>query len=865
MKKFSLLLLALIVINSFTSSAFAEQWMPVNMTTEATYDRGLLGGEGGQHTNSVAISKSNPYFMLFATDVGGLYRSFDEGKTWSECNVGLESRGACEVTIDPLNEKHAVLFGGNDAVNTHNGIYVTTNGADSWQKTFPFSAACQADARDCFAFDPTSYDTKTGMCMRVYWSTPDRTQSKNSSSPKALYISDDGGFTWNALAGSEKLWASDIAVSDDGTVYLGGEGGFFVSRDKGKTFQQVWEEWTLSVDYVSARPENVYVSTWDKVLISTDKAKTFEALDPDGMLPKFSGEPREGWSTAGFFGYKYFNVSPVNPDHMVIGPGISSFNWLRWMSQDGGKTWYQGEVDYLENQIHYSTRNAHNAWSYLDENTVFSTGGDWLTKSTNGGLTYRYANHGQSLFMGYGITVNHTNADMMFIHGQDYGSFASYDGGETWSFAGVHNEGRGCNVHGGWVVSDELVFAIGAKDSSGWFRSKWSSREQELKIARGYHNLNYEPTGLNPETFFCYQSATDENVLFAGVLKSADKGETWEKMKGCTGVLCHNYDPNGYGELYGINGSTIVVSYDNGDSWQKITDLTYTPDSMAYNWKKGCIYATGYAKNRIDKIDVQTKNVVNVGANAKAGINGISIWSVAVDPVEPDIVYFAGAGNYYLNAVSVQRSLDAGDTWEVITRHNAELSVMKEGREGPAEANCVTVNPKTRELWVTTQCYGTWKIGCPKSEYAGGYAPEEKLYIKEKDEGVYLNWYGNGKYDLSNVAFESSISDLFVPHNEWNETVYEGFFGRGIEGDGDTLISEIEVDVAAWHAFSEWENPIYTYNVMRSINGGEWQTLTTTNATEFTDTTAESGNTYSYKIVRTIDEKTTVTKTVTVK
>ena len=867
MKKTLSFLIAVLLIIAITPPAFAEQWMPVNMSTELTYDRGLLGGEGCQHTNSIAISKSNPHFMIFATDVGGLYRSYDEGNTWSECNVGLEARGACEVAIDPLNEKHAILFGVNSSPNMYNGIYVTTNGADSWQRTLSFYAACQADARDCFAFDPTSFDPKTGMCMRIYWSTPNRTQSKDESSIKALYVSDDGGHTWNALPNSENLWDADVVVTDDGTVYLGGQGGFFVSRDKGKSFQKVLDEWTLSVDYVTIRPDNVYISTWDKILVSFDKGKTFSALDPDGMLPKYSGKPHEGWSVYGFFGYRYFNVSPVNPDHMVIGPGISEYNWLRWMSQDGGKTWYQGVVEYLENQTHYSTRNAHNAWSYLDENTVFSSGGDWLTKSTNGGLTYRYANHGQQLFMAYGMTINHSNPDMMFIHGQDYGSFASYDGGETWSFASVYDEGRGCNVHGGWVVDDNLTFAIGAKDSSKWFTNKWSTREQEqeLKIAKGYHNLNFEPTGLNTETFFCYQSATDENILFAGALRSLDRGETWEKMNGCIGVLCHNFDPNSNGELYGINGSTVVVSHNNGESWTKVAELSYTPDSMAYNWKKGYLYATGYAKNRIDRIDVKSGNSVNVGVKVNPGINGISIWSVAVDPIDPNIIYIAGAGNYYLNAVSVQRSLDSGDTWQVITRHNPELSVIKEGREGPAEGNSVIVSPQTRELWVTTQCYGTWKIGSPGSDYQGGYVPEEKLYLKQQTDGVYLNWYGNGKYDLSNVAYESSISDLFVPHNEFNETVYEGFFGRGISDDNGTMITDLELDVIAWYAFKEWENPIYTYAVMRTTDGEDWKKITETNATDFIDTTVEKGSTYKYKIVRFADGKNTITKMVTVK
>ncbi len=868
MKKISILMAVLLALSSFTPAVFAEQWMPVNMSTELVYDRGLLGGEGCQWTNCIAVSKSNPNFMIFATDVGGLYRSLDEGNTWVECNVGLESRGACEAVIDPLNDKHVLLFGSNASPTDHNGIYISINGAESWQKVFPFSAACQADARDALVFDPTSYDETTGMCMRAYFSTPNHAWSENDSTPKALYMTEDGGYTWNAIPNSENLWDADLAMSDKGDLFVGGQGGFFVSRDKGKTFEKVMDDWTLSVDYVSAAPDNVYVSTWDKVLISTDNGRTLNVLEGSEALPVYKGEPDQGNpGHARYMGFRYFNVSPVNPNHMVIAPGLGEFNWQRWFSRDGGKTWYQGIVDYLENGTHYSTRNAHNAWSYQDENVVFSSGGDWITKSTNGGATYRYGSHGVNVFMGYGITINPNNPDLIFIHGQDYGSFASYDGGETWSFAQVNWDGRGCNVHGGWVVSDNMAFGIGAEISANLFTSKWGTRENEIKIARGYHDLHFEGTGLNPETNFCYQSPTDENILFAGVLRSTDMGETWEKMNGCRGVICHNADPDGEKELYGIDTGRVVVSYDNGETWKKVAELSYTPDSMAYNWKKGYLYATGFDKGRLDCIDVKSGNSTDIGSNVKPSVNGLEIWSVAVDPVDPDIVYIAGAGNWFMNAASVQRSLDGGNTFEVITGQDPELTVIKEGREGPGDANFVLVSPETRELWVTTQCTGTWKIGHPGSEYQGGYYPEEKLYIAQREDGVYLNWYGNGKYDLKNVAFESSISDLFKPHDEWYETLYEGVFLRGVDDgkyDG-TIITEAEIDTVAWHAFEEWEKPVYVYELQRSTDGESWETIEKTTDTEFTDTDVEPGNTYYYRVVRNYDGKKTVTKSVTVK
>ncbi|MBQ6557902.1 MAG: hypothetical protein IJL81_00880, partial [Clostridia bacterium] len=67
------------------------------------------------------------------------------------------------------------------------------------------------------------------------------------------------------------------------------------------------------------------------------------------------------------------------------------------------------------------------------------------------------------------------------------------------------------------------------------------------------------------------QSPTKPNVLFAAEYYSKDKGYTWDKMNGCVSVFTFNYI--GEKELYGADDEgNIVVSYDNGDNWEKLSD-----------------------------------------------------------------------------------------------------------------------------------------------------------------------------------------------------------------------------------------------------------------------------------------------------
>jgi len=852
-KRIYRLISILLIFSVLCCNVNAEEWESINLASEDVLDRGLIGGEGCQYSCEIEVSRANPMIMMMGTDVGGMFRSFDEGKTWEECNVGFKTRGVNDIEFDPKNEKHVIVFNSNETGTNMCGIYVTVNGGDSWIQGLEMPAGSSVDTRDQLVFDPTSYDEKTGMCMVGYYTTPNDARARKDDFENSMYKTVDGGFSWKRIENSDMLWDSDLVVTDVGELYVGGQGGFFISSDQGKTFEKTFDGWVLSIDYVSARPDNVYMSTHDEIYISSDRGRTFEPIQANPKPPKYDKEPTE---EVRFMGYRYFNVSPLNPNNMVISAGLAEYNWQRWYSRDGGKSWHRGGVDYLTD-VHYSTRQPANCWSYLDENTVFSTGGDWITKSTNGGQTYRNASQGISVFMAYSMSINHNNPDKMFLSGQDYGSFSSHDGGNSWLWSNALLM-RGGNVCDGWIVDDELAFAIGPRGDNDAqnFKSKHVEKPLALRIARGYRYMQFDDVvELDPETFFCYQAADDTNVLFAGVLRSTDRGNTWQKMKGCRGVLAHNADPNGQKELYGIgeDESVIVVSYDNGLTWKTVKALDFNIDSMAYDWKNGYVYATKFDLGQLHRVDVKTKQSIDVGVNVNNGSVGKEIWDVAVDPVEPNIVYIAGPHNYVRNTASVQRSMDCGESFEIITKLDSR-SVITEGAEGPGEANAVVVHPVTREVWVTTQCYGLWKIEAPGVEHQEG----SKLYAGQKEDSVYIRWYGNGKYDLEDIALMASISIYNIPHDGWYEILYENFW------DGAVVHDEQELDVVAWHAFNEWENPIYAYDVMKSTDGINFKKLKSTNDIQFTDTDVEKGVTYYYKVVNLHNGETTVTKTVTV-
>jgi hypothetical protein len=87
--------------------------------------------------------------------------------------------------------------------------------------------------------------------------------------------------------------------------------------------------------------------------------------------------------------------------------------------------------------------------------------------------------------------------------------------------------------------------------------------------------------------------------------------------------------------------------------------------------------------------------------------------SVAVDPVDPSVVYVGQAADVYLSWTPVIRSTDAGRTWEVITLTTPLGSSSSSPLQGPHEVTCVRIHPSTRDVWAGGSCFGVWRAPAP--------------------------------------------------------------------------------------------------------------------------------------------------------
>jgi photosystem II stability/assembly factor-like uncharacterized protein len=162
--------------------------------------------------------------IIYAGTSGGVYKSPDHGRTWATVNQGLispellSSSRALMVNlllIDP--QRPDTVYAA-----TLNGLYKTTDGAQSWAR---IGQTLPDQMINAMALDPSSPAT-------VY-----------VAGRQGVYKTTDGGITWQArTAGLASLNIRSLAISpsDAKTVYLGTNGsGLYRSRDGGETWESV--------------------------------------------------------------------------------------------------------------------------------------------------------------------------------------------------------------------------------------------------------------------------------------------------------------------------------------------------------------------------------------------------------------------------------------------------------------------------------------------------------------------------------------------------------------------------------------------------------------------------------------------------
>ncbi len=695
------------------ADAFAEAvpgpWQPVPWVSAEHREAGVrIGGEGAQWPGDIAIDETDGSLMVFATDVGGLWRSTDQGQTWEPANVGFTPRGARDVEIDPHNPTRVVAIGSNSLARDIHGVWLSEDAAASWENVHPVAMGGMRDRRHSVVFDPATFDEQANLTRRVYWSRTNEELVQFGEMPDqkpGLYRSDDGGRTWERLGeDSDVAGHSQLAVHPtSGRLYAGNETGFFLSDDGGESFRKIGGEHVTAVETTRHEPDRVWATTATKLYRSDDAGETWIEMETTGLDEPLAGSSSKREDVR----FQGLQASPADPDRLAMRSLADDWRWHKHVSHDGGTTW---EIATTSRDLAFLPQNARQytfAWHPTDPEKVWSYGGDWITASTDGGRSYEWASEGQNaVLVGGKLAFNPHYPGLVFAGSQDYNGAVSHDSGHTWTYTNASGKGWGGFTYGGLAISPD-VLVVGLAPSWTGDRQLRISRDggeswRDVKGITWAKNRGKENYGAS----MGFVDPGDPDVAFIARYRTDDGGETFEAMDEITGV----YTADAEGRLYGLDHrerdvARLLRSDDHGETWTFLVDLPGPVLDVAVTPDASTVYFADLKTLSAVDLTSQTPEIRVVETPASVtGKRRVS--SVAVDPKDPQTLYVAQHLNIESADPSVMVSRDAGETWTSLNRIEPLDGTV---RDGGREAMHVAMDPATGHVWVPTSCYGIWK------------------------------------------------------------------------------------------------------------------------------------------------------------
>lgn len=728
-----------------------------------------IGGEGCQWPLCMASSNDGKY-LFYGTDVAGIYKSADNGKTWDKSIKNFTAAGASDIVVDPKNSDRIIAFGVNAVAQYTTGIYLSEDGGETWSFKQNFMVCGHRDVSENIAYDASSYDNNLGYSKIAYISIiyekdiksnseieitdeilKDYTDGKSKCNKAGLYKTEDGGNTWNMI--SNTLYDGIVKVNPKtGTVYIARNDGLYISTNKGKSFKKINSEKILGLDIVENENNvKVYYSTNEGIFYSENDGENFKKIESINFPMNSNRFPQN------------IKVSPLNNNYMIMYFGEEMFKNDKYnpkgdiyYSQNGGKTWNISKYDDSYNFMHYIFERIPNfIWSTNEENKVWTFTNDWISSSNNGGEIFKWdANGLNAILVGGQWKFNIYNSDIIYLGSQDYNGVVTLDGGNTWKYIDLYtysNDDNSYNwphngfVYGGYAA-DELTYFGAALDQTTGKRyltiTHDGGKTHTAHIGEEEYELSGGPNNIlqGQANYSSYQSAKNPKILFCGDLKSEDGGYTWSRMLdkegkvAVTGVYTHDIET---GRLFGVNAYTgrIVYSDDDGQTWEQYNKESLNPwwepvyvDDLEYDTVNDILYVA-WGWTSLSTITDNGNVVTNItnripkmlqfeGAPTKEQIgsnyNETRIRTVAVDSNNPSIVYAGGSCYGYRGDSSIYRSCDSGKTWNVVSINSTNSIVSKEdGDYGGVEPVCINVKPETGELWSAGNCTGLSKLTPP--------------------------------------------------------------------------------------------------------------------------------------------------------
>jgi uncharacterized protein (TIGR03437 family) len=583
------------------------------------------------HISALAVDPRNGNVVYAGAVTGGVWKTTDGGENWVPLTDDQPALAIGALAIDPNNPD--TIYAGTGEANSGfygAGVLKSTDGGKTWLHipgpfAGPLNAGTGSARFEALAVNPND----SRILIAAVFHSPASTRG-------GIYRSTDAGLTWSAVLTT--AIASDIA----------------------------WDSGNPAIAYAALRFSGTGTTTG--IYKTTDFGATWAAANGTGsaVLP-----------AANLFGRTKIAVAPSSPGTVYIGvqdasPGRSGFLLGLFRTTDGGTTWLRNSTapDYCQPQCFYNNTLAVHP---KNPNLVIA-GGLYIYRTTNGGASWANI---------------YRSSDGVAVHVDHHALAFTPDGSKLYN-----------GNDGGMYSTPNPEAAV----------PRWADLNRTLGITQFYPGISFHPD--NPNIGF---GGTQDNgtLQYAGDLAwemsfGGDGGYTaidqaWPDLTYNTyvGISVQRSSKSGNYQSYRqlTNGflpgeraafiSPFVMDPVNPQRLYHGAGRLYRSDDSAGRWNpispdlggeqtRGVVFTIAVSPQDSNIVYAGTTDGrvwLTVEANKGSGASWVnrtpglplrSMNSIAVDEINPQIVYvatsgYSGFGND--TAGHVFKSINGGETW----------------------------------------------------------------------------------------------------------------------------------------------------------------------------------------------------------
>jgi photosystem II stability/assembly factor-like uncharacterized protein len=645
----------------------------------------------------------------------GMYVSSDNGKTWQHRGL-VESHHIGRVVLHPTdpNTLWVAALGHLYSSNADRGVYRTTDGGTTWQKTLYVDE--NSGAID-LCLDPTNPNT-------VYAATWYRTRRAwefvGAGEGSGIWKSVDGGATFQRLTTPRSGFPSGPNT---------GRIGLAIGQKDGKTILYA------SLDNQNPKPESTDAKSEPELTAKQFRGMSvdaFAALD-DKQLETYlkNNDFPEKYTPAAV--KKMVQKGQIKPEALAdyiedANANLFNTNYIGaevYKSDDGGATWTKTHSDPIEQMFFtYGYYFSNIRCAPNDASKVYLLGYH-IIRSSDGGATWENISGDNVHPDHHALWVNPSRPDHL-VNGNDGGVNISWDNGASWilcnqppvgqfyyvtaDHADPYNVYGGAQDNGVWVGPSTYTASTEWHQNGQYpYRSLLGGDGMQVQVDprdnitvyTGYqfgnyfrinrlngnttaitpkHELGERPLRWNWQTPILL-SPHQSDVLYMGANKlyrSFNRGNTWEAISGDLtqggkpgnvpyGTLtCISESPLKFGLIYtGSDDGLIHLTRDGGDTWTRLNatlpaDL-WVSEVVASAHVKSRVYVVlnGYRYDNFNAMVYVSDDYGQTWAEIADNLPTEPANALVEDPDNPNLLYLGTDGGVYF-------TLDRGRFWQAL-------------------------------------------------------------------------------------------------------------------------------------------------------------------------------------------------------